>query len=596
MKRFLSITVLLICLLGCSGVAPASDVSKTDAPPVPTEAAIAVAASTAPASTPMPVPTATPVPTDTPAPTPTPSPTPVPFDAEAETRMREAMMLDTASLTLVSTNSNFPSILTEPSADAKRITPFVRTQGVWFQEWIVLDTVERTKTYYRLKPVGADGEGYLETRSVSESRLMPPESPYAMLVRPNGLIYSARTLDSRVVAHASYSVVRVLGIDEKGFAAILTPDGHTGYVELGQIRYLNEDEFNLYLHQACETSDAVFDRETLVELAGESVDAPFDSAADFLYETLKKAGLHFNEGYYRFYQKPLGDETLYPKHLYIDPIYNSLLFKLFNSAGDLVTANGAETEWAYIDSLENAERGDLLFFSNGIGKGDAVIPNAEVVVHGRYSGDLSDCALYLGEKQMLTVRSGVVTEVTMDELDEKVFDSARRISPSVTDPTAHFIECMISAIYDRLGTPYHSFRRVGDASYDCSGIINWVLRGYDYDRTKTPSEIPLEITATAFGHLEELYSPTMRMTFVDTKIPSGDPDRLSELKRGDLVLLLNEKRSKIGHIMVYLGDNTVIHSTRIDSRYQGTLVAKFRRHLQSLYTSSRRIESIVPIN
>ena len=46
--------------------------------------------------------------------------------------------------------------------------------------------------------------------------------------------------------------------------------------------------------------------------------------------------------------------------------------------------------------------------------------------------------------------------------------------------------------------------------------------------------------------------------------------------------------------MVYLGDNTVIHSTTIAGRYRGTLIAKFRNHLQGLYTSSQRIESIVP--
>ncbi len=47
--------------------------------------------------------------------------------------------------------------------------------------------------------------------------------------------------------------------------------------------------------------------------------------------------------------------------------------------------------------------------------------------------------------------------------------------------------------------------------------------------------------------------------------------------------------------MIYLGNNTVIHSTRITGRYQGTLVARFRPHLQSLYSTSRRIESMTPI-
>ena len=71
-------------------------------------------------------------------------------------------------------------------------------------------------------------------------------------------------------------------------------------------------------------------------------------------------------------------------------------------------------------------------------------------------------------------------------------------------------------------------------------------------------------------------------------------DDLAKLERGDLILLLNERRNKIGHVMVYLGNNTVIHSTTISGRYRGTLVAQFRNHLHSLYASSRRIESIVP--
>ena len=61
-------------------------------------------------------------------------------------------------------------------------------------------------------------------------------------------------------------------------------------------------------------------------------------------------------------------------------------------------------------------------------------------------------------------------------------------------------------------------------------------------------------------------------------------------------MLLNEKRNKVGHVMLYLGDNTVIHSTTVDAKYRGTLVAKFRTHLQYLYAGTRRIESITPIS
>ena len=305
-------------------------------------------------------------------------------------------------------------------------------------------------------------------------------------------------------------------------------------------------------------------------------------------------GLQFNEGYYRFYQKPLDSKTLYPNHLYTQAVYNSLLFKLFNSSGMQVDADGQETEWAYIYSYDAIEPGDLLFFADPSAKGDAVVKGVEVVLHGRYSGDVSSCGLYLGDGVMLTVEQGRVKEHRLSDFDQHIFDSARRIYTSVTDERAHFIECMISIIYDRLGTPYQSGRRIGDASYDCSGIISWVFRCFDYDIVKNPVGIPLEITATAYGHLEELYSPTTTMTFVDTGIPANERERLTELQRGDLVLLLNESRSKIGHIMVYLGNNTVIHSTRIQGNYRGTLVAQFRSHLQYLYTCSKRIGEIKP--
>ena len=44
--------------------------------------------------------------------------------------------------------------------------------------------------------------------------------------------------------------------------------------------------------------------------------------------------------------------------------------------------------------------------------------------------------------------------------------------------------------------------------------------------------------------------------------------------------------------MVYLGEGRVIHSTYINNRYSGTVVANFRRALQRLYYTSLRIERI----
>ncbi len=603
MKKVLLIGLSFLFLTACGGepqsaVTPAIPVVEETVPPTAHAASVkddpVVAVATEIPNTLPPVPTPTPEPTPTPTPTPVPTPTLIPHQADKQEEIQSLLMLDADQIMTVSTKGQTPYVFDEPNGT--RVQPFERTEGVYTHEWIVLEASDDSGNYYHVRPVGAEGEYFIDARNAYETRLRQPESIYAILVRPRGILYAGRTVDSKVVAHASYSVVRVIGVDvEKGFAAILTPEGKTGYVELGQIQFVTEDVFNEYLHQSCEAPESDFSLETLASDAREYIGKPYADSAMFLFDLLRAEGLHFNEGYYRFYQKPLEDEALYPKHLYVASVYNSLIFKLFNSAGDLVTCNGDETEWAYIDDFEAIEEGDLLFFADDYKKGDPVIPNVEVVVHGRYSGDLTGCGLYIGDGRMLTVKNGAVADVEIDPVVALTFDSARRISPCVVDERAHFIECMISMIYDRLGTPYNSVRRTGDASYDCSGILNWVFRSFDMER-RMPKQIVLDITAAAWGQVDELYGPSMRMAFVDTGIPKGEREELKKLQRGDLITLLNESRNRTGHVMVYLGNNTVIHSTRIDARYQGTLVAQFRPHLQGLFSCARRIDVIYPAN
>ena len=62
-----------------------------------------------------------------------------------------------------------------------------------------------------------------------------------------------------------------------------------------------------------------------------------------------------------------------------------------------------------------------------------------------------------------------------------------------------------------------------------------------------------------------------------------------------MFLRKGQNPSHVGHIMVYLGNGRVIHSTSIDEEYGGTVVAFFRPELQKLYHSHLRIESIVPL-
>ena len=601
MKRILLAVLFLVALLliACGGEPQVVEATPEPTPaptatPVPHEEDPVAAPVTEEPKTLPPAPTATPVPTPTPEPTPEPTPTPVPYAVELEANTLKALAYGTESFTLVSTRGACPSVLSEPDPSSKYLKPFESVEGVGTHEWILLDTVAtETRTYLHLRPIGAEQDGYLDARRTYETHLCEPESPYALTVRPQNIVYNARLTDSPVVAHADYEAVRVLGVDEaKGFAAILTGDDRTGYVQLGQIRFVTEEEFLLFVHQACETPECDFSTEALVSDAAAYVGKPYLDTASFLYDLLCAEGLHFNKVYYEFYQKPLDDETLYPKHLYVSAVYNSMMFRLFNSSGAHVTCNGEETEWAYIGDYDELEAGDLLFFADDYGKGDAVIPDVEVVVHGPYSGDLTDCGLYLGDGRMLTVRNGVVKDVEIDPVLKNTFDCARRIHSQIVDERAHLIESLIAMIYDRLGTPYHSIRRTGDGSYDCSGLLCWLFRSFDYRRV-LPKEPTLDMTATAWSNVKELISPAWRLTFVDTGIK--DSEGFGDLRRGDLILLKNDARNKVGHVMIYLGGNTVIHSTRIDGRYQGTLVARFRPHLQSLYYCSRRIESMTPV-
>ena len=50
-----------------------------------------------------------------------------------------------------------------------------------------------------------------------------------------------------------------------------------------------------------------------------------------------------------------------------------------------------------------------------------------------------------------------------------------------------------------------------------------------------------------------------------------------------LYSLLKSGGGRIGHVMVYLGEGRVIHSTYISKRYSGTVVANYRRDLMKLY-------------
>ena len=191
----------------------------------------------------------------------------------------------------------------------------------------------------------------------------------------------------------------------------------------------------------------------------------------------------------------------------------------------------------------------------------------------------------------------VIVEDVSASAQMPYFDCARRIHPTVTDEKAHLIEMLIAAIYDRLGTPYHNIRRTGDGSYDCSGIVCWGMRTMNIRRFKRDDGAQMvETTASGLANIDRYYRGDQVIEAEKINDALRVLEDIPRLERGDLVFLYSETASRIGHVMVYLGDGNVIHSTTVSEEYQGTLVAGFRQELQALYACARRITSIADMS
>ena len=112
---------------------------------------------------------------------------------------------------------------------------------------------------------------------------------------------------------------------------------------------------------------------------------------------------------------------------------------------------------------------------------------------------------------------------------------ARRIQPEVTDAKTYLIESMISSAYDRLGTPYNNFCRMGEGSYDCSGLVGWALRRAGATQLKAANRQFRETTASGLAHLELLYYQGMKLPLKYVSKNAGDESTIPLLERGDLV-------------------------------------------------------------
>ena len=295
----------------------------------------------------------------------------------------------------------------------------------------------------------------------------------AAMVFANVAVYEKPSETADVLGRESYHLVYVHNIN-KDFYFVTTQEGRTGYVKASQVTPLSEAQLEAYLSASMQLTytAAKYSPDAFVEelLRGTGT----GDMEERVYAALCRLGLDFEPFYYRAFEKDLKDDKKYPLY-YKDDVYNSLLFKLFNSTGSLVYFDGHRTQWEYVPIDGQLERGDILFFSELPKRSKGIMEGCEFVIAGQHSGRITGCAVYLGNDSILCLQEGHVVQLDGFAGSElfKSYDSARRIHTDIYDDKALIVEDLIAQIYDCLGTPYSNFNRTGDFSFDCSGIISW---------------------------------------------------------------------------------------------------------------------------
>lgn len=634
--------LLTTVLFGCvpktkvPAVVPATEPAETPVPetptPVPTETPEAILLSVTP------LPTMTPQPTPTPTPTPSPTPTPKPTVRPREVVIRESykaedvsddprrvnLLLDTPIRDIIAMRDGRIRMYESPDAHQDDYI-IVRNPNTWYlvRTLVVLDEVKGSLgNMYHVRAAFTGQEGYVPAWMTWKEEYLTVGSGVGLVTRPGAPLMKQPTLDEELLGRCGFQLVRIFGT-KNDFSYVVTEDGRYGFVQTGMIQIMNEEQIEEYLSmtrsrmsigepvpeeaygvpaaeadgESGENIDpgvSPFARSLAAELSHSGSGETADMETFLLYE-LSRRGLFFEPGYYVFAEDDLTNEKLYPDGLYTDPKYNSLLFKLFNTAGNLVTYDGHATEWRYIDTVEALQPGDIVFFSEVKSGETARLKDTEVVLRGQYSGYVTSCGLYLGEDRVLIADKGVLRVVTAFSESELAasFDCGRRIFLSVQDEKLFIIEELISAEYDRLGTPYDNLVRTGDDSYDCSGMLTYAMRSIGLSREWRTDRLLQGSTASGMALVRKYYlnaEKNVDMTALSNR--NGVTSDIKKLQRGDIIFLTHNKGGRVGHVMLYLGNNTVIHSTTINSLYRGTLVAGFRPALQVLYSHAIRITNI----
>ena len=538
------VVLMLLPLPGCgkqSVEAYEKTAAATDAPVTPGPTAYAVPITMAPTATPSPVPTATPEPTPEPTATPSPTPSPTPTSVPMARRDYEAEVREVL----------FP---------------------LWAQEPEPTPTVEPLAT----PDVRAEAMGSL-----------------AAMVFANVAVYDKPKDTANVLGRESYHLVYIHNI-KKDYYYVTTQEGRTGYVKITQVTPLAEADVEAYLSAAMQLTytAAKYSPDAFVEELGK-VETKGDME-ERIYAALCRLGFDFEPYYYRVYKKELQNDKKYPLY-YKDDVYNSLRFKLFNSTGSLAYYEGHRTQWEYIPVNGELQRGDILFFSELPKRSTGVLEGCEFVTAGQHSGNITECAVYLGNDRILTLQEGKVQQMDNFAASQlfKSYDSARRIHLDVFDDKQLIVEDLIAQIYDCLGTPYNNYQRTGDFTFDCSGIISWCYERMELYPTAYVYYHWLESSASGLSKIEDYtWHGKKRIRMVVPVALEEGQKSLDGFERGDVIFLLKSGGGRIGHVMVYLGEGRVIHSTYISKRYSGTVVANYRRDLMKLYYTSLRIDSV----
>ena len=403
---------------------------------------------------------------------------------------------------------------------------------------------------------------------------------------------------SPVKGRESFHLFYIHNVYNRQYYYVTTQEGLTGYVKASQCVILTQEDTDRYFDAVQQLQRTVdfYSPDALIRELQTGEDE--GSMADRIYAALGRLGLDFDPFYYQVYQKQLDNDERYPM-FYKSPVYNSLLFKLFNTVGTLVYYDGQPTQWEYIPSDGTLEKGDILFFSEPLEKGSSgVLDGYEFVMKGPFSGALTGCGVYMGDGKALLLRGEQVKIVDWTDGLKASLDCARRIHLEVFDEKQLIIEEMIAQTYDCLGTPYNNFQRQGEYSFDCSGLISWLLIRMEITPALYGRQPFKGTNASGFSRIDHYYWHYKRHIYLKNPVTrdpkQGLPD-MDALQRGDLVFLRKVANdSKVGHVMIYLGKGRVIHSTQIEEEYNGTVVAFFRPELQLLYQNALRIDRITP--